>query len=73
VDPSKSLWKNDIKPEPPQPKKEEIVPPDLKNVPEFKTLEKNNKKPPPPKKETRRSNQNNRIQTMPCQGLTWAQ
>jgi periplasmic protein TonB len=53
VDPSKSLWKNDIKPEPPQPKKEEIVPPDLKNVPEFKTLEKNNKKPPPPKKENK--------------------
>ena len=53
VDPSKSLWKNDIKPEPPQLKKEEIVPPDLKNVPEFKTLEKNNKKPPPPKKENK--------------------
>jgi protein TonB len=53
VDPSKSLWKNDIKPEPPQPKKEEIVPPDLKNVPEFKTLEKSNKKPPPPKKENK--------------------
>ena len=53
VDPSKSLWKNDIKPEPPQPKQEEIVPPDLKNVPEFKTLEKNNKKPPPPKKENK--------------------
>jgi len=48
VDPSKSLWKNDVKPEPPQPKKEEIVPPDLKNVPEFKTLEKPNKRPPPP-------------------------
>ncbi|HEU0368797.1 MAG TPA: TonB family protein [Candidatus Acidoferrum sp.] len=53
VDPSKSLWKNDVKPEPPQPKKEEIVPPDLKNVPEFKTLEKNNKKPPPLKKENK--------------------
>jgi protein TonB len=53
VDPSKSLWKNDIKPEPPQPKKEEIVPPDLKNVPEFKTLEKSSKKPPPPKKENK--------------------
>jgi TonB family protein len=53
VDPSNSLWKNDIKPEPPPPKKEEIVPPDLKNVPEFKTLEKNNKKPPPPKKENK--------------------
>jgi len=53
VDPSKSLWKNDIKPEPPQPKHEEIVPPDLKNVQEFKTLEKNNKKPPPPKKENK--------------------
>ena len=53
VDPSKSLWKNDIKPEPPQPKQEKIVPPDLKNVPEFKTLEKNNKKPPPPKKENK--------------------
>ena len=53
VDPSKSLWKNDVKPEPPQPKREEIVPPDLKNVPEFKTLEKNNKKPPPPKKENK--------------------
>lgn len=51
VDPSKSLWKNDIKPEPPQPKKEEIVPPDLKNVPEFKTLEKSNKRPQPPKPE----------------------
>jgi hypothetical protein len=25
VDPSKSLWKNDVKPEPPQPKKEETV------------------------------------------------
>ena len=48
VDPSKSLWKNDVKPQPPQPKKEEIVPPDLKNVPDFKTLEKPNKRPPPP-------------------------
>src|SRR6266700_1360019 len=48
VDPSKSLWKNDVKPEPPQPKKEEIVPPDLKNVPDFKTLEKLKKRPPPP-------------------------
>src|SRR5260370_35352495 len=47
VDPSKSLWKNDVKPVPPQPKKEEIVPPDLKKVPDFKTLEKFNKKPPP--------------------------
>ena len=37
VDPSKSLWKNDVKPEPPQPKKEEVVPPDLKKVPDFKT------------------------------------
>ena len=53
VDPSKSLWKNDIKPEPPQPKKEEIVPPDLKNVPEFKTLEKLNKKPPPPARQNK--------------------
>jgi protein TonB len=53
VDPSKSLWKNEVKPEPPQPKKEEIVPPDLKNVQEFKTLEKYNKKPPPPKKENK--------------------
>jgi protein TonB len=53
VDPSKSLWKNDVKPEPPQPKKEEIVPPDLKNVQEFKTLEKFNKKPLPPKKENK--------------------
>jgi protein TonB len=51
VDPSKSLWNKEVKPEPPQPKKEEIVPPDLKNVPEFKTLEKLNKKPPPPKPE----------------------
>lgn len=51
VDPSKSLWKNDVKPQPPQPKKEEVVPPDLKNVPEFKTLEKFNKKPTPPKPE----------------------
>ena len=50
VDPSNSLWKNDIKPEPVQPKKEEIVPPDLKNVPEFKTLEKP-KRPEPPKPE----------------------
>jgi periplasmic protein TonB len=53
VDPSKSLWKNDVKPEPPQPKKEEIVPPDLKKVPDFKTLEKFNKKPPPPRKENK--------------------
>ncbi len=53
VDPSKSLWKNDIKPEPPQPKKEEIVPPDLKNVPDFKTLEKPNKKPPPPPRQNK--------------------
>lgn len=51
VDPSKSLWKNEVKPEPPQPKKEEIVPPDIKNVPEYKTLEKSAKKPPPPKQE----------------------
>jgi len=53
VDPSKSLWKNDVKPEPPQPKKEEIVPPDLKKVPDFKTLEKFNKKPPPPPKQNK--------------------
>ena len=53
VDPSKSLWKNDVKPEPPQPKKEEIVPPDLKNVPDFKTLEKPNKKPPPPPRQNK--------------------
>jgi protein TonB len=53
VDPSKSLWNKDIKPAPPQPKQEEIVPPDLKNVPEFKTLEKFNKKPAPPKKENK--------------------
>jgi len=53
VDPSKSLWKNDVKPEPPQPKKEEVVPPDLKNVPEFKTLEKNKKQPPPPPKQNK--------------------
>jgi protein TonB len=53
VDPSKSLWKNDVKPEPPQPKKEEIVPPDLKKVPDFKTLEKPNKKPPPPPKQNK--------------------
>jgi len=53
VDPSKSLWKNDVKPEPPQPKKEEIVPPDLKNVPDFKTLEKLNKKPPPPPRQNK--------------------
>src|SRR5262249_51546823 len=53
VDPSKSLWKNEVKPELPQPKKEEIVQPDLKNVPEFKTLEKFNKKPPPPNKENK--------------------
>ena len=51
VDPSKSLWKNEVRPEPPQPKREEIVPPDLKNVPEFKTLEKSTKKPAPPKPE----------------------
>src|SRR5215472_10161097 len=48
VDPSKSLWKNEVKPEPPQPKQEELVPPDLKKVPDFKTLEKSSKKPPPP-------------------------
>ena len=53
VDPSKSLWKNDVKPEPPQPKKEEVVPPDLKNVPVFKTLEKPNKKPPPPPRQNK--------------------
>jgi protein TonB len=53
VDPSKSLWKNEVKPELPQPKKEEIVPPDLKNVQKFETLEKFNKKPPPPKKENK--------------------
>src|SRR6266404_899259 len=53
VDPSKSLLKNDVKPEPPQPKKEEIVPPDLKNVPDFKTLEKPNKKPPPPPRQNK--------------------
>ena len=53
VDPSKSLWKNDVKPELPQPKKEEIVPPDLKKVPDFKTLEKPNKKPPPPPRENK--------------------
>ena len=53
VDPSKSLWNNEVKPEPPQPKQEEIVPPDLKNVPEFKTLEKFNKKPAPPRKENK--------------------
>src|SRR5215475_14219622 len=38
VDPSKSLWKNDIKPEPPQPKQEEVVPLAFTNVPECKTL-----------------------------------
>src|SRR5579863_8048566 len=53
VDPTKSLWKNDVKPEPPQPKKEEIEPPDLKKVPDFKTLEKFNKKPPPPPKQNK--------------------
>jgi len=53
VDPSKSLWKNDVKPEPPQPRKEEVVPPDLKKVPDFKTLEKLNKKPPPPRRENK--------------------
>jgi protein TonB len=53
VDPSKSLWKNDVKPELPQPKKEEIVPPDLKKVPDFKTLEKFNKKPPPPPRQNK--------------------
>jgi len=53
VDPSKSLWRNEVKPEPPQPKKEEIVPPDLKNVPDFKTLEKPNKKPPPPPRQNK--------------------
>jgi len=51
VDPSKSLWKNEVKPEPPQPKKEEVEPPDLKKVPDFKTLEKNRKQPPPPRVE----------------------
>lgn len=55
VDPSKSLWKNEVRPEPPQPKKEEIVPPDLKNVQEFKTLEKLNKKPPAPKQENNKA------------------
>jgi len=55
VDPSKSLWKNEVKPEPPQPKKEEIIPPDLKNVQEFKTLEKLNKKPPAPKQENNKA------------------
>ena len=53
VDPSKSLWRNEVKPEPPQPKREEIVPPDLKNVPDFKTLEKPNKKPPPPPRQNK--------------------
>jgi len=53
VDPSKSLWKNDVKPEPPQPKKEEIVPPDLKKVPDFKTLERPSKKPPPPPRQNK--------------------
>ena len=53
VDPSKSLWRNEVKPEPPQPKKEEVVPPDLKNVPDFKTLEKPSKKPPPPPKQNK--------------------
>ena len=53
VDPSKSLWKNDVKPLPPQPKKEEVVPPDLKKVPDFKTLEKFNKKPPPPPRQNK--------------------
>src|SRR5258708_24965407 len=33
VDPSKSLWKNEVKPEPPQPKNEAIVPPDLNTGP----------------------------------------
>jgi len=51
VDPSKSLWKNEVKPEPPQPKKEEVEPPDLKKVPDFKTLEKNRRQPPPPRVE----------------------
>jgi len=53
VDPSKSLWKTDVKPEPPQPKKEEVVPPDLKKVPDFKTLEKPLKKPPPPPRQNK--------------------
>jgi periplasmic protein TonB len=53
VDPSKSLWKNDVKPEPPQPKKEEITPPDLKKVPDFKTLEKPRKQPPPPPRQNK--------------------
>src|SRR5712671_6394408 len=42
VDPSKSIWKNRINPDPLQPKKEKIVPPDLMNVPDFKTREKPN-------------------------------
>jgi len=53
VDPSKSLWKNEVKPEPPQPKKEEVVPPDLQKVPDFKTLEKPTKKPPPPPRQNK--------------------
>jgi periplasmic protein TonB len=53
VDPSKSLWKNEVKPEPPQPKQEELVPPDLKKVPDFKTLEKSSKKPPPPPRQNK--------------------
>lgn len=49
VDPSKSLWKSDVQPQPPKPQQQkEIVPPDLKNVPDFQTLDKYNKKPPPP-------------------------
>lgn len=49
VDPSKSLWKSDVQPEPPKPQQQkEITPPDLKQVPDFQTLQKYNKKPPPP-------------------------
>jgi protein TonB len=53
VDPSKSLWKTDIKPEPPKPQEQKIEPPDLKQVQEFKTLEKFNKKPAPPPHKSR--------------------
>lgn len=51
VDPSKSLWKADVQPEPPKPQpQKEVEPPDLKKVPDFQTMEKFNKKPPPPRR-----------------------
>lgn len=54
VDPSKSLWKTDVKPQPPKPQEQkQIEPPDLKQIQEFRTLEKFNKKPAPPPHKSR--------------------